>query len=149
MTTVEASVVIDAPPERVWAVVSDPRNLPIWDRHIVAVEGVPSEGLSTGSEYRTWMRFMGVRAPVSAKVLAITPGRYSKIRLHGVLDATVETMVDPVDGGRSRLHHVVDYRLRGGPIGRLAEQGIRMVGAGYLLRRGTQAQKRHIEQDLD
>jgi uncharacterized membrane protein len=145
MTVVETSVEIDAPPDRVWAVVSDPRNLPIWDRHVVAVEGVPEDGLATGVQYRTWMRFLGVRAPVTAKVLDLRPGEYSKIRLRGILDATVETRVEPLGGGRSRLHHRVDYRLIGGPVGRLAAQGIRMFGAGYLLRRGALAQKRQIE----
>jgi uncharacterized membrane protein len=145
VTVVEASVEIDAPAERVWEVVSDPRNLPIWDRHIVSVDGVPDEGLSTGVKYRTWMRFMGVRAPVSATVVDIRPGEYSKIRLRGILDATVETRVEDLGDGRSRLHHRVDYRLIGGPVGRLAAQGIRMFGAGYLLRRGALAQKRQIE----
>ena len=34
MTTVEFSVEVEAPPERVWTVASDPRNLPHWDRHV-------------------------------------------------------------------------------------------------------------------
>ena len=32
MTTVEFSVEVEAPPEQVWTVASDPRNLPHWDR---------------------------------------------------------------------------------------------------------------------
>ena len=44
MTIVAFAVEIDAPPERVWEVVSNPANLPHWDRHIVRVEGVPPAG---------------------------------------------------------------------------------------------------------
>ena len=32
----ESSVEVDAPPELVWEVASDPQNLPHWDRHIEA-----------------------------------------------------------------------------------------------------------------
>ena len=39
VTTVEFSVEVDAPPERVWKVTSNPRNLPHWDKHIESVRG--------------------------------------------------------------------------------------------------------------
>ena len=56
MSVVEAWVDVDAPPKRVWKVVADPRNLTLWDHHIVGVEGVPRNGLTEGSSYRTWIR---------------------------------------------------------------------------------------------
>ena len=65
MTSSEYSVEIDAPPEAVWEVTSDPRNLPHWDRHIVAVK-VPEKGLRLASMYSVVMGFMGVRRSVSA-----------------------------------------------------------------------------------
>ena len=37
MSTVEFSVEVDAPPERVWEVVSNPANIPHWERHVVSV----------------------------------------------------------------------------------------------------------------
>ena len=40
MTVVEASTVVDAPATEVWKVVSDPRNLPRWDRRIGRVEAL-------------------------------------------------------------------------------------------------------------
>ena len=44
MSTAEFSVEIEASPERVWEVVSDPANIPHWERHVVSVK-VPDEGL--------------------------------------------------------------------------------------------------------
>ncbi len=64
VTVVSVAVEVNAPPEAVWAVVSNPRNLPHWDRHIVAVEGIPEDGLGRGVAYTTVMRFMAVRARV-------------------------------------------------------------------------------------
>jgi len=146
VTVVSFAVEVDAPPERVWEVVSNPVNLPHWDRHIVRVEGVPASGLSAGVRYVTVMRFMAVRARVRAEVLEWEAPRRSTIRLSGALDATVTTTVEPLEDGRSRLEHVVRYRFRGGPFGDLAARSLALVGgAQYALRRGTLAQRREIE----
>lgn len=144
-TRVEVALEIEAPPERVWEVISDPTNLPHWNRHIVRVLGVPESGLAEGVRYVTEMRFMAVRAKVAAIVLAWDPPRRSAIRLFGLLEATIESTVEPLEGGRSRLQHIVEYRFRG-PFGSLAARSLRMVGgAQHALRHGTLAQKREIE----
>ena len=136
---------IDASPDRVWDVVADPRNLTRWDRHIVAVHGAPEGGLKRGSEYDTEIRFMGVRVNVHADVIEVERPRFSKVRLRGIVDATVETWLEPLDGNRTRLRHRVDYRFRGGPLGDLGARAVRAMGGAGLLRRGVQAQKRQAE----
>jgi uncharacterized membrane protein len=146
VTVVSYAVEIDAPAERVWAVVSDPRSLPSWDRHIVAVEGAPAHGLHTGASYTTTLRLLAVRAKVRARVVSWEPPHRAVIRLTGLLDAVVTTIVEPLDGDRSRLRHEVDYRIRGGPLGDLAARSLSLLGgARFLLRRGTLAQKREVE----
>ena len=145
MSVVEASVEIDASPERVWEVVADPRNLPKWDHHVIEVEGVPHGGLTEGATYRTWVRFMGVRARADAEVLTFQPVRYAMVRLRGIVDGTIETWLDSLDGHRTRLRHRVEYRFIGGPLGRVAARGVKLLGASLLVRRGTLAQKRQIE----
>jgi carbon monoxide dehydrogenase subunit G len=145
VTVLTVEVEVDAPPDRVWTVVADPRNLTEWDRHITGVHGVPPDGLTRGTEYDTEIRFMGVRTKVHADVLDIDPPRYSKIRLRGLLDATVETFLDPIDRDRTLLRHRVDYRFRGGPLGDLGARVVRAMGGPSLLRRGVQAQKRQAE----
>jgi carbon monoxide dehydrogenase subunit G len=145
VSVVQVAVDVDATPDQVWNVVSDPHNLPRWDRRISKVEGVPAGGLRSGSEYTTEMRFMGARARTHAKVVELRVAEYSRIQLHGLLDATVETWVEPLGDGRSRLRHRIDYRFRGGPIGELAARAIRRLGATTLLKRGVAAQKRQVE----
>ncbi len=145
MSVVETSVEIDAPPKEVWKVVADPRNLPTWDHHIRTVEGVPAHGLTEGTRYRTWVRFMGVRAKADVHVQVLEPERYAKIRLRGILEGTIETWLDPMDGQRTKLRHRVEYRFIGGPLGRVAARGVKLLGAALLLRRGTLAQKRQVE----
>jgi hypothetical protein len=144
MTSAECSVEVDAPPEAVWEVTSDPRNLPHWDRHIVAVK-VPSSGLHVGSRYDAVMGFMGVRASVPCEVLEWEPPWRAKLHLGGVLNATVMTSIASLPFDRSLLRHQVDYVFRG-PLGRFAAASVNAVGgASYALRRGTWAQKHEIE----
>jgi uncharacterized protein YndB with AHSA1/START domain len=141
------AVDVHAAPEDVWRVIADPRNLPRWDRHITRVDGVPPDGLSKGSRYWTEVRFMGMSARVDAKVLEIEPPHYAKVRLRGLMDATVETTVTPLEDGRSRLEHDVEYDFRGGPLGRLAAKALQVTGGPHIvLRRGTLAQKRQAEE---
>ena len=147
MSTLEIEAKVDASPDRVWKVVSDPRNLPRWDRRVAAVRGVPPTGLAPGTEYVTEMRFMGVHTAVRAKVLDMAPPRYARIRLSGLLDATVETWVEPVDGegSRSVLRHRIDYVFPGGPLGSFAARAVNLLGVQALLRRGVESQKRQAE----
>jgi carbon monoxide dehydrogenase subunit G len=142
--TVQAEV--HASPELVWPVVADPRNLTRWDRHITAVTGVPEGGLESGTQYATEIRFMGIKTHVRAEVLEVEPPRYAKVRLHGLLDATVETWLEPLDGGRTTLRHRLDYRFKGGPFGQLGARIVRGLGGASLLRRGVEAQKRQAEE---
>ena len=147
MTRAEFDLVIEAPPESVWEVISDPRNLPHWDRHIVRVEGIPEDGIREGTRYTTEMRFFAFRTKVEGDVLEWDPPRGSKIRLSGLLDATVTSTIEPLAGDHSLLEHIVDYRFRGGPLGELAARSLARVGGAHLaLRRGTLAQKREIEE---
>jgi uncharacterized membrane protein len=145
MTVVHTEVEVDASQDRVWRVVADPRNLPRWDRHVVAVRGVPDGGLRVGTEYVTDLRFMGIVARLRAKVLQLESPRFSRIKLSGVLDAIVETRLEPIRGDRTRLDQRVDFRFVGGPIGAFAASAVRSLGAQTILHRGVIAQKRQAE----
>jgi uncharacterized protein YndB with AHSA1/START domain len=147
VTEARITMDVDAPPETTWAVISDPRNLPRWDRHITGVEGVPDQGLDVGVRYATELRFMGVAGVVDAQVLEWDPPRSSRIRLRGFIEAVVHTRVEPLPHGRSRIVHEVRYGFRGGPVGTLAAHALRVTGGPQLvLRRGTLAQKRQVEE---
>ncbi len=144
MTTAEFSVEVDAPPEAVWDLTSDPRNLPHWERHIVAVHP-PSLPLGPGVEYDVVMGFLGVSATVPCHVLEWEPPWRARVHLGGLLDATVTTSIAQLPYDRSVLRHEVAYVFRG-PLGRFGAASVNAVGGAQLaLRRGTLAQKREIE----
>ncbi|HEX2031816.1 MAG TPA: SRPBCC family protein [Actinomycetota bacterium] len=145
MSVVREWDLVDAPPEEVWRVVSDPRNLPRWNRYIRGVHGVPDDGLREGTRYWTEMSVMGVSFRVTAEVEEIDAPRFARIRLSGPIDATVRTWIRPAGRGRSRLEHEVEYRLRGGPIGNVIARGLQLIGVPTVLKRGVRAQKRQVE----
>jgi uncharacterized protein YndB with AHSA1/START domain len=146
MATAEFSVEVEATPRRVWAVVSDPKNIPSWERHVVRVDVDDTEGFGLGSTYTVEMSFMGVRVRVRGEILEWEPPSRARIRLAGPLDAEIETTVSSLPRGRSVLRHEVTYSFRG-PLGGVVAAGLAAVGGAQLgIRRGTVAQKRQIEQ---
>jgi carbon monoxide dehydrogenase subunit G len=143
-TRAEASIEIDAPPETVWKVASDPRNLPHWDRHVEAAH-VARETLGPGSRYEVRMRFMAVTARVEVEVCEWEPPWRAVLQLHGLLQATVTTSVASLPFDRSLLRHEVKYRFKG-PLGLFGAKSLNAVGGAHLaLRRGLASQKREIE----
>ena len=145
MSLARAEVVVDASPEQVWAVVSDPRNLTRWERHVSAVDDAPSE-LIEGLEYSTQIRFAGVAGRVDVTVIEVDPPHFGRLHLRGVLDAVVTTRVTALEDGRSLLEHEVEYAFGAGGIGSFAARGLEFLGgASYVLHRGAIAQKRQIE----
>jgi uncharacterized protein YndB with AHSA1/START domain len=143
-TVAEASIEIAAPPEVVWEVASDPRNLPHWDRHIDAAHVVRAD-LGRGSRYEVTMRFMAVTARVGVEVLEWEPPWRAVLRLEGLLEAVVTTNIASLPFERSLLRHQVEYRFRG-PLGVFGAKSLNAVGGAQLaLRRGLAAQKREIE----
>jgi len=146
MTVVEFSVEVEAPPQAVWSITSDPANLPLWDRHVIEVS-VPHGGLGPGARYDVVMGFMGVRTTVRAEVLEWEPPWRAVIRLAGLLEAIVTTSIGSLPFERSVLRHEIDYRFRG-PLGSFGAAGVNALGgAGLALRHGVLAQKRQIEED--
>jgi uncharacterized membrane protein len=145
MTVVEFSVEVDASPEGVWAVASDPWNLPHWDRHIREVHA-PREGLGPGARYDVILGFMALRTTVRAEVLVWEPPWRATIQLRGLLEATVLTSIASLPADRSILRQEIRYRFRG-PLGRLGAASVNAVGGAQMaLRRGVLAQKREIEE---
>jgi ligand-binding SRPBCC domain-containing protein len=146
VTTVAVEVEIDAPPEAVWGVVSEPRNLHHWERHVAKVRDLPTGPLHEGASYTAVMRFLRVSANVRVDILVWEPPRYAEFRLTGPLEAVVRTTVQPLRGKRSVLRHEVDYQFPLGPLGQLAARSLALVGgAHFALKRGALAQKGEIE----
>ncbi|HZB01512.1 MAG TPA: SRPBCC family protein [Actinomycetota bacterium] len=145
MPAAEFSVEVDATPKRVWKVVSDPRNIPAWERHVVRVDVPDDVVLGVGSTWSVEMSFMGVGVRVRGEIEEWEPPSRGRVRLRGPLDATIVTTVASLPRGHSVLRHEVTYTFRG-VLGRAVAAGLGALGGAQLgIKRGTLAQKRQIE----
>jgi carbon monoxide dehydrogenase subunit G len=144
VSTVEYSTEVDASPEHVWEVVSDPRNLAFWDARIRRVHA-PEGGIEAGARFDAEVGYRGIRTVIACDVREWEPPWRSTVHLGGVIDATVTTSVASLPFDRSLLRHEVTYRFRG-RLGGVVAAGLQAVGgAEYALRRGTIAQKHAVE----
>jgi ligand-binding SRPBCC domain-containing protein len=144
VSTVEYSTEVDAPPELVWEVVSDPSNLAFWDPRIRRVHA-PDGDIETGTRFEAEVGYRGIRTVIACEVREWEPPWRATVHLGGVLDATVTTSIASMPFERSLLRHEVRYRFRG-RLGGVVAAGLQAVGgAEYALRKGTLAQKHAVE----
>ena len=104
MQQLDAFADIDAPPERVWGVLTDFAAFPQWNPFIVRASGE----LREGSRLRVTLQVPEMR-PVtfSPKLLAVRPGREIRWRgvtgVPGLFDGTHALTVEPLPDGRTRF----------------------------------------------
>jgi len=90
---------------------------------------------------------MGVHVRGAANVVELRAPEYAKVRLSGIVEGSVETWLESLDGGgRTHLRHRVDYRFIGGPLGAFVAQAGKALGVTNILRNGILAQKRQAEE---
>jgi uncharacterized protein YndB with AHSA1/START domain len=70
-----AETVIDAPPERVWAALTDLRRMPEWSPELVRMLPLGRGGLRLGQQYLGLNRRKAAVWPTRSVVTALEPGR--------------------------------------------------------------------------
>ena len=104
--SIATAVEIEAPPARVWQVLTDLRAYPEWNPFIVAAEGK----LAVGETLSLQMALPG-RDPVNIepRLLVVEPERElrwkGQLFLPGLFDGEHAFRLTALDGGRTRLEH--------------------------------------------
>lgn len=127
MTTIERSIEIEAPPERVWQVLTDLPAHPDWNPFIRSISG----DVRVGSRLRVRIVPPGGRGMTFKPVVtAATPGKefawLGKLAVRGVFDGAHRFVIDDLGGGRSRLTQGETFsgllvRFLGGSLGATAD----------------------------
>ena len=126
MTDFALAVEISAPPDRVWAVMSDIEAWPEWTPTVTRVELLDPGPLAVGQRARV----LQPRLPAAVwRITALEPGRSFTwvTRSPGVV-VTARHSVEPVVGG-SRAHLALHF---GGLIGPLVARITRGLNTRYL-----------------
>jgi uncharacterized protein YndB with AHSA1/START domain len=126
VTKLEREIDIEAPPEQVYDVVTDPRCLGEWVTIQEELEEAPDGDLEAGDTLRQRMKVAGRRFRLSWTVVeADRPTRVvweGKGPLGSKAKAVYELASDG-DGG-TRFSYLNEYALPGGPAGKLAGRAI-------------------------
>ncbi len=124
MSRVEASILVRAAPDAVFAFHDDPRNLLKVLPPYLRVEIVdPPERLASG-RVLSYRMFIGpLRFEWDAEIAAYEPPRrFTDVQKKGPFSSFVHEHVFEREGDGTRLIDVVDYELPLGPLGELANR---------------------------
>jgi uncharacterized membrane protein len=118
---IKRCVDIDAPADRVWALLEDVRRLPEYSQSTEAVREAPARITAVGQEYQQVGRLLGVRLTSRWRVTAIEPGRLlaNEGSIAPGVRYTLTQWLEPHED-RTRLWIEIDYTVPGGRLGRLA-----------------------------
>jgi hypothetical protein len=101
MRTIKTEIHIDAPPERVWALLTDFAGHPAWDPFLAAIEGEPR----LGARLRVRFKKGGTFRP---RVTELADGRVlewlGSLGVRGIFDGRHRFELAP-DGAGTRLRH--------------------------------------------
>ena len=118
MPAIIASAEIERPAAEVFAYATDPARFSEWQQGVVDghMEGLGNDTRSptVGAKCVTTRRIGGASRPVTSELTHIDPPRTWGVRgTDGPIRATVDVLVEPVAGSRSRLTISVDFTGHG------------------------------------
>lgn len=125
MSEVRASIRIDAPPERVWETVMDPRSLEQWvtiHRRLVRADDGPPR---VGYEMEQRMHLRGVTIDVHWSLAECDPGRRAVWEGRGPARSKAHTeYLLSADRGGTRFDYTNDFHAPLGPLGAIVSRAL-------------------------
>jgi carbon monoxide dehydrogenase subunit G len=127
MARADDSVVVERPPEEVFAYLSDPATFPEWQASVLESKQESPGAITSGTRIREVSKFLGRRMETILEVTAYEPGRQFSLKVvSGPIPFDVRQNLQPVEGGTK-----IDVVIEGEPGGffKLAEPlVVRAVG---------------------
>jgi carbon monoxide dehydrogenase subunit G len=104
---------IDAPPEKVFAVLADVSRTPEWLERCTQVEVLSPGEPNVGQKLRYHYTSGRMSGSMDGVVAAYAPKRHlTLLYTDAMMDVTVAFRVDPADDGRTRLTHNINIRTK-------------------------------------
>ena len=121
MPTINNSINISAPVEKVFAYVTDPMNLPEWFVGMTEVTDVSGSGV--GQHNRWTYSMIGIPFHGESKLTEYVPNQRSVSKQEGGITSTITYTFAPHEGG-TKLDFEVDYTIPVPVLGKLAEKAV-------------------------
>jgi carbon monoxide dehydrogenase subunit G len=141
MATVREEVHIDAPPERVWDILTDPERVAQYNVTIVEVKNPTGRLDQVGASFDAVVKVYGRRIEGRWEVVEVDPQRRIVQRGSGAGGgtATVIGTIEPSNGGTNAAVEI-DYELPAGFLGELANR--------LFVERSVERDVRHTNENL-
>jgi len=118
MVKSELSITISAPPEKVFARISDPMNAMEDVPNIIEVKDLTGQG--AGMSYKLIYKMAGIRLSLDCTFVEYTPNERVNIQIKGALNGTQTFDVKPTDAGCQLLGRA-EYEIPIPLVGKIAE----------------------------
>ncbi len=117
MSVIERSNTVNAPLERVFALLDAPERLAEWTPGITRVADVKQTPQRTGDSSRVTYSVLGLRFPTKLTVLDYAKPRKLTVKMEGGLRGTVAWNLEPT-GSAAKVTVRFDYTMKGGILGK-------------------------------
>jgi uncharacterized protein YndB with AHSA1/START domain len=115
MIVVEESIVIDAPPEDVFAFVTDFRHSPEWQDTALEIRKVTDGPVRVGTRFEGIRKVMGRKMEVAVEFVSYEPSSHARWTLSGgPMSGQVSYHLEPTPGG-TRVTNTIELRRSGFP----------------------------------
>jgi uncharacterized membrane protein len=114
----EHSVIINLPPEEIFAYMSDLENLVDWSSVVISARKISPGAIHVGATVRGTFRFLGRWLDVSFEIVECKPSRYLTIKsISGIAPCLFYYRFDSVEGGGTAVSQEIIIHLTGGFLG--------------------------------
>jgi carbon monoxide dehydrogenase subunit G len=105
MARTEHTVVVERPPNEVFAFLTDLSSVPEWQSGAVEVRQPGEPSVGAGTKYVQVLKFLGRQFEATIEVTEYEPGRRFSIKtLSGPIPFQVQHTLEPSNGGGTKLH---------------------------------------------
>jgi uncharacterized protein YndB with AHSA1/START domain len=125
VTTIEKSIMIDAPPKEVFSFLEKPEHLPeIWPSMVEVREVKPLP--KGGHQYHWVYKMAGTRFEGETETVEFEPDRHLVTKASGQIPATFDYTFTPVEG-KTKVEVKTEYEIPQTLLGKLEEPFVRRL----------------------
>jgi coenzyme Q-binding protein COQ10 len=117
MATIHKSIDIDAPAERVFEMLTDPKRLPEYAPGLISVENIRQTEQHIGDSFRATYSVLGLHIPMTFTATEYEHPTKLTSRFEGGMKGTWTWLLEP-RGKSTHLTTAMEYEMAGGALGK-------------------------------
>ena len=119
MAKIQKSIIINAPPEKVFAYHEDPMNVPEWLPGMIEVRNLTGSGV--GQRYEWTYKMVGIHFKGESEVTEVIQNERFVLKSKAGIESIWVYTYEPHEGG-TKLSMDIDYKVPVPVLGKLAEK---------------------------